>query len=699
LIGAMVVPTVVLFDGGLTVLGTAFVAVMLAGAGVVGIARRWLPLLVCAAAASLPQVADVIADADHQSPTASALGAAFALLYAGIGVAVQERRRRPELQGFPASFVFGGAVVAGGTALLLYDGRAEGVALLAAAAPFALGAAYFFPQARDRELSAFLAALALALGAVAVGDLLSGPVLAIAWAAEAAVLAWLADRTREHRFQLAAFAYFGLGLVHAIGFDAPPVQWARASSSPAHGVLGALAAGLAAAAIAHFSGEPYRSEARGVFARLDELLASLAGARGKVRVAFVSTGGLLAMYAASLGVLHAFVRLMHGAQSFQWGHVAVTGMYAGVGVAVLFAGLRRGSRPTELAALAWLGLVLTIHVVYDLDKLTSEPRSYASLEVAAAALAAALVYQLLKPGLAGLSAITVAAALTSPLLACSAVLVLVGRGLGGRPEGAALLALALGYGLAAAAVHRRQRDFSTLLWSIGLAVGVGASLDLVNGTWRVLAWTAATVAVAAIGRHVAEERLVLAGLALLGLALGHALVLEAPPTDLFLSSRHPGAGIPALACVTAALAAVAGLAAPMEFNELRILRSLRRQAGWILGALLVFAGSLGILEAAEAVGTASVMKDFQHGQTLVSSFWGGLGLVALYAGLRRPRRALRYGGFALFGLSLAKLFLYDLAALSSITRARSFLAVGAVLLLGGFFYQRLSSDLEERPAA
>jgi uncharacterized membrane protein len=57
------------------------------------------------------------------------------------------------------------------------------------------------------------------------------------------------------------------------------------------------------------------------------------------------------------------------------------------------------------------------------------------------------------------------------------------------------------------------------------------------------------------------------------------------------------------------------------------------------------------------------------------------------------QRALRIGGFVLFGLILAKIFLYDLAALSSATRAVSFLAVGAVLLLGGFCYQRLSRRL------
>jgi uncharacterized membrane protein len=75
----------------------------------------------------------------------------------------------------------------------------------------------------------------------------------------------------------------------------------------------------------------------------------------------------------------------------------------------------------------------------------------------------------------------------------------------------------------------------------------------------------------------------------------------------------------------------------------------------------------------------------------VSAFWGAVGLTLLVAGLKRGARDLRIGGLALFGASLAKLFLYDLANLSSITRALSFLAVGAVLLVGGFFYQRLTT--------
>jgi uncharacterized membrane protein len=53
-------------------------------------------------------------------------------------------------------------------------------------------------------------------------------------------------------------------------------------------------------------------------------------------------------------------------------------------------------------------------------------------------------------------------------------------------------------------------------------------------------------------------------------------------------------------------------------------------------------------------------------------------------------------GFVAFGLTVGKIFLYDLSALTAVARALSFLGVGAVLLLGGFFYQRLTAELEGR---
>jgi len=116
----------------------------------------------------------------------------------------------------------------------------------------------------------------------------------------------------------------------------------------------------------------------------------------------------------------------------------------------------------------------------------------------------------------------------------------------------------------------------------------------------------------------------------------------------------------------------------------------------VLGAILFYAISLSILEIAELATNADVDTKFQRGHTGVSAFWGLVSLAFLYFGLTRRSRSLRLAGFALFGVTLAKIFLYDLAFLSSLTRALSFIAVGGVLLFAGFFYQRLTEQLEER---
>jgi uncharacterized membrane protein len=109
--------------------------------------------------------------------------------------------------------------------------------------------------------------------------------------------------------------------------------------------------------------------------------------------------------------------------------------------------------------------------------------------------------------------------------------------------------------------------------------------------------------------------------------------------------------------------------------------------------------SLAILEVAEIATDAGIDTKFQRGHSGVSAFWGLVSLAFLYFGLTRRSRALRLAGFALFGVTLGKIFLYDLAFLSSLTRALSFIAVGGVLLLAGFFYQRISDELEDRERA
>src|SRR5262249_53766119 len=113
----------------------------------------------------------------------------------------------------------------------------------------------------------------------------------------------------------------------------------------------------------------------------------------------------------------------------------------------------------------------------------------------------------------------------------------------------------------------------------------------------------------------------------------------------------------------------------------------------VAGAIALYALSLGILDVAERVSSASVKTDFERGHTAVSALWALVGLALLVAGLLRGSTVIRYCGVGLFGLSLAKIFLYDLSSLSSVARAFSFILVGGLLLAGGFFLQRLSDRL------
>ena len=97
-----------------------------------------------------------------------------------------------------------------------------------------------------------------------------------------------------------------------------------------------------------------------------------------------------------------------------------------------------------------------------------------------------------------------------------------------------------------------------------------------------------------------------------------------------------------------------------------------------------------MLELAQALGSGTVQGRFQAGEVGVSGLWAAVALAFLYLGLARRTRDFQVVGFVLFGVSLGKIFLFDLPNLTAVTRALSFIAVGALLLAAGFFYQRLT---------
>src|SRR5207247_1997165 len=95
--------------------------------------------------------------------------------------------------------------------------------------------------------------------------------------------------------------------------------------------------------------------------------------------------GVLAAYAAALGL----VQLI----GFGWGHVAVDGVWAAAGLAVLLAGLRLASADLVVGGFCWLGATAVIGGIHGARQLATSPRSVAYLLLAGAALTAAATYE------------------------------------------------------------------------------------------------------------------------------------------------------------------------------------------------------------------------------------------------------------------------------------------------------------------
>jgi uncharacterized membrane protein len=104
----------------------------------------------------------------------------------------------------------------------------------------------------------------------------------------------------------------------------------------------------------------------------------------------------------------------------------------------------------------------------------------------------------------------------------------------------------------------------------------------------------------------------------------------------------------------------------------------------------LYVASILVVSLAPAAADGGVI---QQGQLQLSALWSLTGVVALMLGLRRGSRTLRMGAWGLLGLAAGKVFLFDLAALTSVYRVGSFLALGLLLLAAAFAYQRMRPAL------
>jgi hypothetical protein len=125
-------------------------------------------------------------------------------------------------------------------------------------------------------------------------------------------------------------------------------------------------------------------------------------------------------------------------------------------------------------------------------------------------------------------------------------------------EGYALLVVGAVYGaIAFPSYQRGRRDLGLFLFAVGLAAMAVGCADLLSGASLGLVWAAEAAVLARLARRILDLRVQLASLVYLVLSLGHVLLVDTPPSRLFVESDHPAAGVASLLAASAACAVFA----------------------------------------------------------------------------------------------------------------------------------------------
>jgi uncharacterized membrane protein len=255
-------------------------------------------------------------------------------------------------------------------------------------------------------------------------------------------------------------------------------------------------------------------------------------------------------------------------------------------------------------------------------------------------------------------------------------------------------------------VDEVQPQWRVALDSVALTGAAYLTAVALDGPWLAAAYAAEAAALGSIALRGRDGVAAWGAGAYLGLALGYALVYLAPPAALVEGLDDlPGAAL------------ALGMAAFVALRGAQLLASARRQAGEehveeltnaraTLGATgavtLLYLASTALVTAfqpGEGVPDTGLfdLGARELGQLLLSGLWALTGVAALVVGLRRDDRALRLGSLALLLVTVGKVFLYDLAALTSLYRVGSFIGLGLLLLVAAGIWQRMRPPAPAEP--
>ena len=100
------------------------------------------------------------------------------------------------------------------------------------------------------------------------------------------------------------------------------------------------------------------------------------------------------------------------------------------------------------------------------------------------------------------------------------------------------------------------------------------------------------------------------------------------------------------------------------------------------------------LLSAELIHILSLTSNADTYKLGLSILWGAYSLFVVVLGIWKKKKYLRIGGLVWFGITFAKLFLYDIAALSTISKTIVFVSLGTLLVIISFLYNKYKDKIE-----
>lgn len=101
------------------------------------------------------------------------------------------------------------------------------------------------------------------------------------------------------------------------------------------------------------------------------------------------------------------------------------------------------------------------------------------------------------------------------------------------------------------------------------------------------------------------------------------------------------------------------------------------------------------LQYGEALDDTAQRAIHSQQQLAISAFWAVYSILLVIAGILRRFQPVRLLAILLFGITIAKVFIFDLAEVEKIYRVLSFIILGSVLLAASFLYQKHRNQIND----